>query len=73
MAGAGERGTDQGKPDAGQGRPGGGTGDQQHYRDARQNQGGPITPADPGKPEVRQYASGMTFRRHGKDAGERLW
>ena len=46
---AGERGTGQGKPDASQGRPGGGTGDQQHYRGAGENHGGPIAPPDPGK------------------------
>jgi hypothetical protein len=46
---AGERGTDQGKPDASQGRPARGTGDQQDYRGARENQGGPIAAPDPGK------------------------
>lgn len=46
---AGERGADEGEPDAGQGRPGGGTGDQEHCRGARENQGGPVAPPDPGK------------------------
>jgi len=47
---AGERGTGQGKPGASQGRPDRGTGDQQHYRGAGENHGGPIAPPDPGKP-----------------------
>jgi hypothetical protein len=44
---AGERGTGQGKPDASYGRPCGGTGDQEHYRGARENHGGPIASPDP--------------------------
>jgi len=71
---AGERGTDQGKPDASQGRPGGSTGDQQHYRGARENQGGPIAPPDPGKSRKHgKYASGTAVRRHGENAAERRW
>jgi len=70
---AGERGTDQGKPDASQGRPGGGTGDQQHYRGARENQGGPIAPPNPGK--SRKHGNTLAGRPSAgteKTPGERL-